>query len=384
MKTERILELVASHLTDEYGEAWVHAAGTKAMGALRSPGHHISIGGWYPDLLALRDGDLVVAGVACGEDSDYLAGLGRALTISQGAHYAFLAGELSQTRQYRDTALDSGLGVIAVSPDERLDVQLPSARNLPLENDVRRELEILSRRNVRRRFASLSFNHPIHFVAPIMAIRPDTPQTKQEVASLLMERWGFSGSRTEAWWSCFYGALFLGIIRESPTKEETLKLSELGVQVRNALLERHSAAELRELVNKRVPLLDHAPDVALVLRGLYLAEPDVALMVRILRTLEPTGVGVEKLILRTLQIYPNAAVNLFFKAEEHNAVLSLLRSARYRELFEPAFARRAILPGVYGPFKRQMIHLGFLRSESPTWSEPEKYDPGEDLWIPRG
>jgi hypothetical protein len=384
MKTERILEIVAAHLADEYGEAWVHAAGTRAMGQLRAPGHHVSIGGWYPDLLALRDGDLVVAGVACGDDSDYLAGLGRALIFRKGAHYSFLAGELAKTRQYRDVALDSGLGIISVSPDERIDLQLPSASNLPLENDVRRELDILARRNVRRRFASLAFNHPVHFVAPIMAIRPDTPQTKQEVASLLMERWGFSGSRTEAWWSCFYGALFLGLIRESATEEETLNLSELGVQVRNALLERHSAAELRELVNKRVPLLDHAPDVALVLRGLYLAEPDVALMVRILRTLEPTGVGVEKLILRTLQLYPNAAVNLFFRAEEHDKVLELLRGARYRELFEPEYARQAILPGVYGPFKRQMIHLGFLRSDCPTWSEAEKYDPGEDLWIPRG
>ncbi len=384
MKTERILEIVAAHLRDEYGEAWVHTKGTRAMGQLRAPGHHISIGGWYPDLLALRDGDLVVAGVACGEDGDYLAALGRALTFRKGAHYAFLAGELTETRQYRDTALDSGLGVISVSPDERLDVQLPSASTLPFENDVRRELDILARRNVRRRFASLAFNHPIHFVAPIMAIRPDAAQSKQEVASLLMERWGFSGSRTEAWWSCFYGALFLGLIRESQNQEETLNLSELGVQVRNALLERHSASELRELVNKRVPLLDHAPDVALALRGLYLAEPDVSLMVRILRTLESTGVGVEKLILRTLQIYPNAAVNLFFRAEEHDTVLALIRGARYRELFEPAFARKALLPGVYGPFKRQMIHLGFLRSDSPTWSEPEKYDPGEDLWIPRG
>lgn len=384
MKTERILEIVATHLTDEYGNTWVHTTGTQAMGKLRAPGHHISIGGWYPDLLALRDGDLVVAGVACGEDSDYLAGLGRALTFRKGAHYSFLAGEFAKTRQYRDIALDSGLGVISVSPDERLDVQLPSPSNLPVENDVRRELEILSRRNVRRRFASLAFNHPIHFVAPIMAIRPDAPQSKQEVASLLMERWGFSGSRTEAWWSCFYGALFLGLIRESQTEEETLNLSELGIQVRNALLERHSAAELRELVNKRVPLLDHAPDVALVLRGLYLAEPDVSLMVRILRTLEPTGVGVEKLILRTLQIYPNAAVNLFFRAEEHDTVLELLRGARYRELFDPEFSRKAMLQGVYGPFKRQMIHLGFLRADCPTWSEPETYDPGEDLWIPRG
>ena len=94
--------------------------------------------------------------------------------------------------------------------------------------------------------------------------------------------------------------------------------------------------------------------------------------------------GVEKLILRTLQIYPNAAVNLFFRAEEHDTVLALLRGARYRELFEPEFSRKAMLPGVYGPFKRQMIHLGFLRPDCPTWSDPSRYDPGEDLWIPRG
>jgi hypothetical protein len=64
--------------------------------------------------------------------------------------------------------------------------------------------------------------------------------------------------------------------------------------------------------------------------------------------------------------------------------LALVRSARYRELFEPAYARQAILPGVYGPFKRQMIHLGFLQPDCPTWSESDAYDPGEDIWVPRG
>lgn len=384
MKSERLLEIVASHFADELGGVWVHAPGTRAMGKLQYPAHHITIGGMYPDLLALRDGDLVVAGVVCGEDDEVLAGLGRAVSFRRGAHYAVLAGEVARMRAHRDVALDAGVGVIAVSPDERLDSQLPSASNLPLINDVRRELDILARRNVRRRFASLAFNHPIHFVAPIMAIRPDAPQTKQDVASLLMERWGFSGSRSEAWWSCFYGALFLGLIRESATKEETLDLSQLGVQVRSALLDRRSASELRELVNQRVPLVDHAPDVAFLLRGLYLAEPDVAFLVSILRTLEPTGVGVEKLILRALQLYPNAGINLFFKAEEHERVLELVRSARYRELFDPAYARKAILPGVYGPFKRQMIHLGFLRPDCPTWSETDPYDPGEDIWAPRG
>ena len=49
------------------------------MGKLQYPAHRITIGGRYPDLLALRDGDYVVAGVVCGDEDDLLAGLGRAV-----------------------------------------------------------------------------------------------------------------------------------------------------------------------------------------------------------------------------------------------------------------------------------------------------------------
>ncbi len=380
MDNERILDIVASYADREFGGAWVHPRGTRALGKLQFPLHHIHIGGWYPDVLGLRDNDHIVAISVAGNGNGYLAELGRALTFRRGAHYAVLAGDFAELRQFRDAALDSGVGVLAVTPDERVDLQLPAPSNLPLHNDVRRELGILAARNVRRRITSLGFEHPVHFLAPIMAIRPDTRQPKQEVASLLMDRWGFDGSRTEAWWSCFYGALFLGLVVET---DEELGLSELGGHTRNALLDRHSAAELRELVQNRRPLMDHAPDVALVLRSLYLAEPDVALLVRMLGSMESTGVGVEKFILRTLRLHPNAGVNLFFRTEHQDEVLERIRSARYRELFEPEFARKVLLPGVYGAFKCQLIHLGFLQPSCPLWMDSSQYDPGEDIWIPR-
>ncbi len=380
MDNEGILHTVAAYLYRELEQVWAHPRDTRALGKLSYPLHHVHIGGWYPDLLALRDGDYVLAVAVCGRGDDYLAGLGRALTFRRGAHFAVLAGELAELRQYRDAALDSGVGVMAVSPDERVDLQLPPPTNLPLSNDVRRELDILAQRNVRRRITSLGFDHPVHFLAPIMAIRPDTPQPKQEVASLLMERWGFDGSRTEAWWSCLYGAMFLGLLQDD---EETLRLTELGTHLRNALLDRHSAAELRELVNHRRPLMDHAPDVALALRGLYLAEPDVALLVDVLDDLEDTGFGVEKLILRMLRLHPNAGVSLFFRTEHQEQVLERVRAARYRELFAPDFARETLLPGVYGAFKSQLIHLGFLQPSCRLWTDAAGYDPGEDLWIPR-
>jgi hypothetical protein len=383
MKPERVLEIVAQQLANELGHVWVHPPDAQQFGKLNHPAHHISIGGWYPEILGLRDGDHVVAVVVRGGDDSYLAALGQAVAFRRGAHFVLLAGEIAPLRQVRDAAFECGIGVIGVGPDERADIQFGAASGLPPMNDVRRELAVLERRTVRRRFTSLIFNHPVHFLAPIMAIRPETPQPKQEVAGLLMERWGFTGPRTEAWYACLYGALFLGLVKEDARNEELLGLTELGTHVRNALLDRYSAADLRELANKKKPLIDLAPDVALLLRSLFLGEPDVALLLGLLETMEPTGVGIEKLVLRMLQVAPNAAINLFFRNEVHERVLELVRGARYRDLFDPAFARASLLPSVFGGFKAQLVHLGFLRAECPLWAEPERYDPGEDLWIRR-
>lgn len=380
MDRESVLNVVARYLEREMGIVWMHPRDSSRLGQLEFPLHHVHIGGYFPDLLALRDADRVVAVAVCGSQDDHLAGLGRGVRFRPGAHYAVLAGELGAMREHRTAALDSGLGVLTASGDGRVDLTLPAPTPLPLDNDVRRELAILSRRNVRRRISSLGFDHPLHFAAPILAIRPDAHPSKQDVASLLMERWGFDGSRTEAWWSCLYGALFLGLVTET---DDHLSLTDLGVRMRVALLDRRSASELREMVSHPLPLVDQAPEVALVLRGAFLLEPDVARVVRILEEVEPTGVGVEKVVLRMLQLHPNAGLNLFFKAEHHEEVLGLVRGARYRDLFRPEMARRLLLPGVYSTFKRQLVHLGFLQPSTPTWSSPEGYDPGDDLWLPR-
>ncbi len=385
MGQTKTIHLLADHFRERFGRVWIHPKGTRAFGKTEVPVHRVAVQGWYPDMLCLMEDDRIIAVVLEFGDADLMRGLGRAVALRDSVHSVLLAAETERLRRVRDAVLRAGVGLCLVG-NGQIEIEFSSRGNemattLPQHADVLRELEILASRSYRRRFPSLTFEHPIHFLAPIFAIRPDLGQPKQQVAALVLERWGFPGSRTESWWNSLYGAGMLGLVTESP--DETLLLTELGIRVRSSLLDRYGALDLRTMADDYQPLVDRAPDVAFVLRSLYLSEPDVDLIVSLLRCAPPEGFDMSRLMALLIQRHPNAALNLFVVAEAQNRFAAAWRQGRLAEVLRPKELKSFIHLGLVGAFKRQLIHLGFLDPSCPVWRSQESYDVARDRWRPR-
>jgi len=388
MRATKATNIVVEFLRERFGRVWVHPRGTRAFGKLDLPVHRVAVAGWYPDILCRLQDDRVVSVVLELESDEdgVLRGLGRAVTLRGSVHAVFLAGEAEVLNKYRDTILSAGVGLFAVSRKEHdIDLVFPPAPPLgpniyPQHMDVLRELEVLEKRKARRRFPSLAFDHPLHFIATVLAIRPGTPQPKQEVASLLLERWGYEGSRTESWWNSLYGGLFLGLVEEQEDSE-TLKLTELGYQARTALLSRYSAADLRGMTTGNKPLVELSPNVAFLARALYLTEPDSALILSLIAGLEDEKFSFIDLLSTTLQRFPNAVMSLFIKPEAQADFAMAWRNGKLGELLRPKTLGEIVHPAIVGPYKKQLVHIGVLSSESRIWKEEDAYLPEKDTWI---
>ena len=388
MKATMATNIVAKFLRERFGRVWVHPRGTRAFGKMDLPAHRIAVGGWYPDILCRLQDDRVVSVVLelDSDDDGLLRGLGRAVVLRKGVHAVLLAAESERLSRLRDTILSAGVGLFAVSQKENdIDVVFPPAPPLgptiyPQHYDVLRELEVLEKRRVRRRFPALAFDHPLHFIASVLAIRPGTPQPKQEVASLLLERWGFEGSRTESWWNSLYGGLFLGLVEED-VENETLRLTEMGYQARTALLSRYSAADLRGMTTGGKSLVELSPNVAFLSRALYLSEPDAALILKLLDGFKREKIPFIDLLSVALQRFPNSVMNLFVKQEAQNDFAQAWREGRLGEILRPKSLGEIVHPAMVGPFKNQLVHLGVLSEENRIWKEDETYLPERDFWI---
>ncbi len=391
LKSTVAINIAAEFLKERLGRVWVHPRGTRAFGKLDLPVHRVAVGGWYPDLLCRLQDDRVVA-VVLELDSDedgLMGGLGRAVILKGGTHAVFLAAESERLNKYRDIILGAGVGVLAVSR-KQADIEIvfpvssPAGPNVyPQHQDILRELEVLEKRKVRRRFPALAFDHPLHFIAIVLAIRPGTPQPKQEVASLLLERWGgYEGSRTEFWWNSLYGGLFLGLVEEQEDNE-TLRLTELGYQARTALLSRYSASDLRGMTVGNKALVELSANVAFLARALYLTEPDSSLVLSLLEGNPEKEVPIMDIVSKGLQRFPNSVMNLFIKPEAQADFALAWRHGKLGELLHPKSLGEIIHPAMVGPFKKQLVHIGILSEDNRIWKEEETYIPESDVWKRR-
>jgi hypothetical protein len=386
MGTTVATHLVANYLRERFGRVWVHPKGTRAFGKLDLPAHRVAVAGWYPDVLCRMDDDRIVSVVMelGSKEPDLMRGLGKAVALKEGVHAVLLAADAERIAGVRETVLRAGVGVFSVGEGE-FDVEFPPGRaadasRYPQHADVLRELEVLEMRKVRRRFPTLSFDHPLHFVAPVLAIRPGTPQPKQEVASLLLERWGYAGPRTESWWNSLYGGLFLGLVQEVAETED-LRLTDIGYHVRTALLARYSAAELRAMTQQERALIELSPNIAFLCRALYLSEPDAGLIIRMINGFRNNRIPFTELVAKAVQQYPNQVLNVYLRSEVHKDYAEAWRCGTLSELLSPNRLRELVHPNLPGIFKQQLIHLGVLKSETKVHTDIEKYRPEEDLWL---
>ncbi len=382
MAQTRLFSALATRFSNEFGRAWIHPAGTRAYGKLEFPVHKVAVHGWYPDLLALTDDDRVVAVVSELEHGDLMRGLGRAVALKDGVHAVLLAGERDRLERVRDSVVRAGVGLCLVGPGQQVEFEFPASWNSGSTRqfvDVVRELELLARRpRIRRRFPSLALGHPLHYAAPVLAVRPGSRQSRQEVAALLLERWGLPGPKTEAWQSAVVGAILFGLLQDAGA--EGIELTERGALLRRVLLERYGARDLRALADEPEPLVALVPWLALVLQAVYLAEPDVSLVWEVLGSCGESRPDMTRLMAHMFHRYPNAALNLLVRPDAQNRFAAAWRQADLAALLRPRKLREVIHPAVVGPFKRQLVHLGLLRSGCPVWRDVESYDPGRDFW----
>jgi len=387
MQATVAMSLALDHLKARFGRVWVHPKGTRAFGKLEVPVHKVAVHGWYPDMLCLTDDDRIIAVILELQDADLMRGLGRAVAVKDGVHAVLLAADRDALDQIADTVLRAGVGLCRIGPGANVAVTMPpqghvTSASLPEHSDVLRELEMLSGRSIRRRFPALTFGHPLHFLAPALAIRPGQPQVKKEVAGLLLERWGFDGPRTESWWNSLYGSLMLGLVDEQDGGDR-LALTERGRYVRTALLARYSAAELKSMTGNHPALIDLSPNLAFLLRSLYLAEPDAAVIVSCLLSNPGRSLNMRHLMALMIQRHPNAALNVLIRPDAQKRFAEAWRQGRLAEMLRSEELGAMVHRAVVSHFKRQLIHIGFLHPDSPIWHSEVTYDPDRDLWAQR-
>ncbi|MCD6497677.1 MAG: hypothetical protein J7M25_05140 [Deltaproteobacteria bacterium] len=384
MQATVAMNMVLDRLRAQFGRVWLHPKGTRAFGKLDVPVHKVAVHGWYPDMLCLTDDDRIIAVILELQDADLMRGLGRAVAVRSGVHATLLAADRAPLERIADTVLRAGVGLCHIGPGADVAVTMPprshvTSGSLPQHNDILRELEMLSNRSIRRRFPVLTFDHPLHFLAPVLAIRPGQPQVKKEVAGLLLERWEFDGPRIESWWNSLYGSLLLGLVDEQDGGER-LVLTERGQYVRTALLARYSAGELKAMTGKNPILMEQSPNVAFLLRSLYMAEPDAAVILSCILSTPGRPLTMQGLMALMIQRHPNVALNVLVRPDVQNRFAEAWRQGRLAEMLHPRELGAMVHPAVVGYFKRQLVHLGFLHPNSPIWFDEEGYDPERDLW----
>lgn len=377
----KIAECVATHLKErERWKVWMHPHSQVSSYrgvSLKFRVHHITINGYYPDIIGLDPLGMVNA-IEVKDSKSVRKGIGQALTYKRGANYVYIAAPSDAIQPLEQDVLGHGIGVIGVSEKLECDVHKPSFVSAPIYlKDVLRELELLQTgAGYTQRITSLDLNHPINYIAPVLFFNERS--SKDEMIKKNIHDWGMKRPEKN-----LRGSRILGLLNRIGDR---LVLTADGKHVRN-LLKRLYDNPLKHFhrCKKEYPLSDHDPELAYLIRLLYLRNPDVRSFVEILNLIEVENPTIFDVLEKALENAPNLIIHFMTKRGRKSFVLDVFRNNSEPVIKEKLKTREFVianlLKNLFFAFKAQMIHTGILEP-TRTWPGAlETVDFEEDFWI---
>ena len=216
---------------------------------------------------------------------------------------------------------------------------------------------------------SFNLNHPKNYLGYPLAMYHSAPA--EEVLSEFVVS-DVAGSRK--------GAIFLGLIEDTPTGDE---LTPLGREVVRFALSRYDSidtaiAAFEDWQRSRQRFCGIAPEWGLVTRRVLWAYPATQILVEELQTLHDEGVSAPSLVNLVERLHatkPTFTVELFIRGsdEARSEVLTDDGDLRSDTLTDGEYYHS---PTVF-QLKAMLFHAGILTERG---KEPDKIDPAEDIW----
>ena len=335
----------------------------------------------HPDVVGqLDDGESLFAVEAKGS-TDLLKGAAQASLYATSVHAAWLAAPaaaLAKAPAALREAKARGLGVLSVDLDGAVIVVAEPVERLPWLHDAR---GVRAQFSVAAQFSAADtypYNHPTHYLAPVVALDPARDYTVSEVRDALGDYpvpvEAAAGIRT-----VLHGARKLGVLR---VHGRDVRLSPHGVAAKavvgsdlDAWAHLHTLATKNRVGSSRPPLAGLRPDVGAVLQLLLLRDPAVALVVQALRTFPDATASETALAQAAESLDPAVAHVLFVTPDRLPGALGSDGRVEWGALPDEDYRGRTSYI-----FKSVLKHAGLVRNTGLGAATPKQNKPRENVW----
>jgi hypothetical protein len=330
----------------------------------------------HPDLVgALADGETIFAIEAKGtcDHRELFTGFGQAQMYQAAFHQVYLAADAASLGEtFVDFARRRNVGLIAVSDAARVVYQPVS--QLPQQvahRFVARQLKALVQVAGSETF---NFNIPTHYLAWAIALRPGVDYRMGDMLATLVDY-----PMPKDWRSALCGAQKLGLVR---LQGDVVRLTEVGAAIQDLLPDTLAEwAQVHAIVGARghaVPLVQHRPHAAAVLRLLLLQDPMVQLVIQGLQRFPQHSASFAALAAICDQIDHAAAPIFFLKPEAVVELEDHRGRIRWGEATGEHYRSR-----MFYQYKSILKHAGILAETTLGGATSRTYDPERDIWTLR-
>lgn len=358
-----------------------HGVGVYGTLLNRFPTHSISIGPYKPDIVGFTPSNRVFAIEVKGA-SNLRKGLGQAISYQRGVDHAYLAASKTALPRVRDLALNKGIGVLGVAPDDAtVTSEYPSSVDLKdLLYNTRHQLENLSitlNQGARR---LPNYADPLNQLMPVLAIAHHSRTTPGGIEELCDE---VGYPYRSAYKRMIRLAEYLGMIRQV---DDQYCLTDQGKMGRT-LLQGYGVTDVGELIELKEsgPLWETQPPIATYLRNRFAAIPDFRTLFEVLLRHRSDRISIRELCETLVANYPSTFVNLVYtdKSDTRGAP-KLIEQGRGHEIYEnPVYLAEIMHSQFVSNTVTQFRSLGFLSSATPVIEPKSALEPESDHWYPR-
>lgn len=334
----------------------------------------------HPDIVGLLDDGQSLFAVEAKGTAGLVAGVHQAALYAPSVHTAWLAAPATALARYPATITEArarGVGVLSVG-DREVAVVLDPVERLPTLTGARGVRAAFS---VAAQFSAADtypYNHPTHYLAPVVALEPTRSYVIDEVRDALGEYpipvEASAGIRT-----VLHGARKLGVLA---IHGREVRLSPNGAAAKavvgsdvDAWAHLHALATKNRAGSSHPTLAGLRPDVGAVLQLLLLRDPAVDLVVQALRGL-PDATGTEIELARAAEALDPAVAHVLFVTPEH-----LPEALGPDGLVDwQAIPDNHVRGSTAYRFKSILKQAGLIRNTGLGASTPKKNRPRRNVW----
>lgn len=324
----------------------------------------------HPDLVGqLADGETLFAIEAKGS-GDLLKGLAQAEMYQTGFHYSFLAASAEALGTRLITiARRKNIGILSVSDNVAI-ANLPEAQ-MPLRDPfqfISRQMDSVIQVSQGKTF---QYNIPTHYLIWTIVLHPRIKYRTEILPEL------FTGyPMPQGWRAALAGAQKLGLVKLSGNE---VQLSNVGEAVQAVLPKSITEwTAVHQIVGARgsgIPLINHLPQVAAVLRLLLLRDPMVGLVIAGLERCPNFAANFASLAI-ICDGLDHARAPIFFLKPESAANLTDDHGRLHWERATGQDYRSRM----FYQYKSILKHAGILKPGALGGASTKDYDPTRDIW----